>query len=145
MMRKLSQSFNRATRELSKQLDRDVNVLKNAAVEDVNASVPKQVMAIDGKQPSVAFDAVVAPNAALIGDVTLGNDSSIFNDSVIKGDLNPVRVGGRSNIQDGTVINASDKKHLGLYPGTMIGDYVSIGSGSTLYSCTVENNCIIGK
>lgn len=96
------------------------------------------------KRPKVAHDVWVAPNATIVGDVEICNDASVFYNVVIRGDLNPVRIGNRTNVQDRTVIHTASSTTPGLAPGTSIGNDVTIGHGVTLYSCTIENNALIG-
>ena len=86
----------------------------------------------------IAPDAWVAPNATLVGDVTLGEESSVWFNCVIRGDLSPVRIGKQSNVQDGCIL------HVGAeYPCTL-GDRVSLGHGAIVHGATVEDDCLIG-
>ena len=80
----------------------------------------------------------VAPNAAVIGAVELGEDSSVWYGAVLRGDTEPIRIGARSNIQDGTVVHTDDG-----YP-TTIGDNVTVGHNVVLHGCTVKDGCTIG-
>jgi carbonic anhydrase/acetyltransferase-like protein (isoleucine patch superfamily) len=91
-------------------------------------------------RPMIAADAFVAPNAAIIGDVEIGPESSIWFSCVLRGDLAPIRVGARVNIQDGTVLHVSS-----LLPGgTVIGDDVSIGHMALIHACTLESGSFVG-
>ncbi len=78
-------------------------------------------------------------SAEIIGDVIIGKQSSIWFNVVIRGDVNYIRIGDRTNVQDGTVIHV-DHAH---YP-THIGDDVTIGHNVTLHGCTIGNRCLIG-
>jgi len=89
--------------------------------------------------PRIAADAFVAPGAVVIGDVEIGVQSSIWYGVIIRGDVNVVRIGARSNIQDGSVIHVSSLKQ-----GTFIGDDVSIGHMALIHACTLEDGCFIG-
>ena len=80
----------------------------------------------------------VAPNAAVIGAVELGEDSSVWYGAVLRGDTEPIRIGARSNVQDGTVVHTDDD-----FP-TTIGDNVTVGHNVVLHGCTVEDGCTIG-
>ncbi|WP_226893359.1 gamma carbonic anhydrase family protein [Nisaea sediminum] len=92
-----------------------------------------------GHTPQIADPAFVAETAALIGDVTVGAESSIWYGAVLRGDDNPIRVGRRSNIQDGTIVHVSSKGQ-----GTMIGDEVSIGHAAIIHACTLEDGAFVG-
>ena len=80
----------------------------------------------------------VAPDAAVIGDVELGEDSSVWFGAVLRGDTEPIRVGDRSNIQDGSVLHTDPR-----FP-TTIGDNVTVGHRVILHGCSVEAGCTIG-
>jgi carbonic anhydrase/acetyltransferase-like protein (isoleucine patch superfamily) len=98
-----------------------------------------------GKSPIIDESAYVDETAVLIGDVTVGEDSSIWPMVVIRGDDQAVVIGKRSNIQDGSVIHvASDNE---LFPGgipTIIGDDVVVGHKVLLHACTVGDRCLVG-
>lgn len=80
----------------------------------------------------------VAPDAAVIGAVELGEDSSVWYGAVLRGDTEPIRVGARSNIQDGTVVHTDEG-----FP-TTIGDGVTVGHNVILHGCTIADGCTIG-
>lgn len=80
----------------------------------------------------------IADTATVIGDVTLGKNTSVWFSAVIRGDLAPIVIGDYSNIQDCCVIHVSPDK------GVNIGDYVTIGHGAVLHSCDIGNNVLIG-
>ena len=80
----------------------------------------------------------VAPDAAVIGSVELGRDSSVWYGAVLRGDTEPIRIGARSNIQDGTVVHTDEG-----YP-TTVGDDVTVGHNVILHGCTIETGCTIG-
>lgn len=94
---------------------------------------------VKGKTPSIAAPSFLAETAVLIGDVTVGAESSIWYGAVLRGDDNPIRVGRRSNIQDGTIVHVSSK---GL--GTEIGDDVSIGHAAIIHACILEDRSFVG-
>jgi carbonic anhydrase/acetyltransferase-like protein (isoleucine patch superfamily) len=89
--------------------------------------------------PYVAPDAYVAPNATLVGDVSIGPGASIWFNCVLRADTNPIRVGARSNVQDGTIIHVSE----GI-AGTIIGDDVLVGHMAMLHACTIGDGALIG-
>ncbi len=78
-------------------------------------------------------------SAEIIGDVEVGEDSSLWFHVVVRGDVNIIRIGKRTNVQDGTVIHVTNKTHP-----TLIGDDVTIGHNVTLHGCTIGNRCLIG-
>ncbi len=93
----------------------------------------------DGVFPRISPKAFVAAGAAVIGDVEIGDDSGVWFGSVVRGDVNFVRIGKRTNIQDGTVIHVTRKTNP-----TIIGDNVTIGHSALLHGCTLEDGCFIG-
>jgi len=98
-----------------------------------------------GILPTLGARAYVDPAASVIGDVVLGDDVSIWPGAVLRGDVNHIRVGARSNIQDGTIVHVT---HDGPYsPGgfpTLIGEGVTIGHAAVIHACTIEDYCLIG-
>ena len=88
--------------------------------------------------PDIHPTAFVAPTAVLMGDVILGAESSIWYTSVLRGDMAPIRIGPRSNIQDGTIVHVDDG-----FPCT-IGERVGVGHRVILHGCTVEDDCLVG-
>ena len=89
--------------------------------------------------PQIADNVFLAENCVVIGDVKIAKGSSIWYNVVIRGDVNYIRIGENTNIQDGTVIHATYKK----YP-TIIGNNVSIGHRAIIHACTIEDNVLIG-
>ncbi|WP_457623417.1 gamma carbonic anhydrase family protein [Persephonella sp.] len=93
----------------------------------------------NGIYPKIHPSAFIAENAVIIGDVEIGEDSSIWYNVVIRGDVNFIKIGNRTNIQDGTVIHVDHKK----YP-TIIGNEVTIGHNVMLHACTIEDRVLVG-
>jgi len=90
--------------------------------------------------PRVAPSAYVDESAQVIGDVVIGEESSVWMNAVVRGDVNHIRIGNRTNIQDGTVVHVMrDPPHP-----TVVGDDVTVGHGVVLHGCTVANRCLIG-
>jgi carbonic anhydrase/acetyltransferase-like protein (isoleucine patch superfamily) len=98
-----------------------------------------------GIAPTLGQRVYVDCAATVIGDVTLGDDVSIWPGAVLRGDVHHIRVGARSNVQDGTIVHVT---HDGPYsPGgfpTIIGEDVTIGHGAVIHACTIEDFCLIG-
>ena len=88
--------------------------------------------------PSVGARVMVAPGAALVGDVALAEDVSVWYGCVLRGDLAPVSVGARTNVQDGTVLHVADDGPC------LIGADVIVGHRAMLHACRVEDACLIG-
>jgi len=101
-----------------------------------NMTEPFPHLAIPFVPPASVF---IAPTAVILGDVTLGEDSSVWYHTVIRGDVNRIRIGRRTNIQDLCMIHVS----TGTYP-TEIGDDVTVGHQATLHGCTVRDRVLVG-
>ncbi len=97
------------------------------------------VFAFEGTSPRIAAGVFIAPNATIIGDVEISEGASIWFNTVLRGDEEPIRIGPRSNIQDGTVIHTT----RGVAP-VDVGADVIVGHGAILHSCTVESGSMIG-
>lgn len=91
-----------------------------------------------GRTPQVAGTAWVAPTAAVIGDVTIGERSGVFYSAVVRGDTATITIGEGSNLQDGVVLHADPS-----FPCT-VGSGVSIGHAAVVHGCTIEDDCLIG-
>jgi carbonic anhydrase/acetyltransferase-like protein (isoleucine patch superfamily) len=89
--------------------------------------------------PKIHETAFVAENAIVIGDVEIGEQSSVWFGSVLRGDVNYIRIGKRTNIQDGSIIHVSSKTHP-----TIVEDEVTLGHRVTLHGCYIETGCLIG-
>jgi gamma-carbonic anhydrase len=92
-----------------------------------------------GRAPNIAASAYIDPQAVLIGDVTVAADSSVWPCVVVRGDVNFVRIGSRTNVQDGSVLHVMRDTHP-----LILGDNVTIGHGVVLHGCTIESRCLIG-
>ena len=96
------------------------------------------------RHPVVAPDAFVAPNASVVGRVALGSKSSVWYGAVIRGDLNTVTIGQYSSVQDRAVIHTAASVEGHVEANTVIGNYVTVGHGALLQSCTVQDYAVIG-
>lgn len=100
----------------------------------------------NGMTPTLGKRAFVDPAATVIGDVTIGDDVSVWPSAVVRGDMHWIKIGDRSNVQDGAVLHvthASEKYNPGGYP-LQIGNDVTIGHSAVLHGCTVGNRVLIG-
>lgn len=90
------------------------------------------------KKPSIPDSVFVAPGAQVVGDVTIGEHSSLWYNAVLRGDCAPIVIGKDTNIQDTAVV------HCSTNTPTLVGDGVTVGHGAILHSCTVGNHSLIG-
>jgi carbonic anhydrase/acetyltransferase-like protein (isoleucine patch superfamily) len=97
------------------------------------------VFSLDGVTPTIAEDAFIAPSAAVIGNVTVGSETGIWFHCLVRGDLNAIRIGARTNIQDGTIIHV-DTGDM----STVIGDDVTVGHNAVIHACTLKNRAFVG-
>ncbi len=100
----------------------------------------------EGKEPTIDPTAFVAPGAQLIGDVRMGAESSAWYNVVLRGDMNLIRVGARSNIQDGTIIHVDPPRPGGPEQGypCLIGEDVLIGHLAMVHGCTLHDRAFVG-
>jgi carbonic anhydrase/acetyltransferase-like protein (isoleucine patch superfamily) len=91
-----------------------------------------------GKHPTIGKDCYIAPNATLIGDVTIEDGASVWFGCVLRGDVAPIRIGRRSNIQDNTVIHADEGQP------TTVGEDVTVGHGAIVHAATVGDRVLVG-
>jgi carbonic anhydrase/acetyltransferase-like protein (isoleucine patch superfamily) len=94
---------------------------------------------VNGKSPIIPDDCYIAENATIVGDVTMGNQCSIWFNAVVRGDVHYIKMGNKVNIQDGAVIHATYKTSP-----TTIGNNVSIGHNAIVHGCTIQDNVLIG-
>ena len=92
-----------------------------------------------GVSPKIHETVFVAENAVIIGDVEIGENSSVWYGAILRGDVNFIRIGARTNVQDGTIIHVTSKTHP-----TVLEDEITLGHRVTLHGCHVETGCLIG-
>ena len=92
-----------------------------------------------GKTPSIDKDVFVADGAKIVGEVIIGEGSSIWFNAVLRGDVAPIRIGQKTNIQDNAVVHGTWNK-----AAAVIGDGVTVGHSAILHGCTIGDNCLIG-
>ena len=96
------------------------------------------ILSLRGQTPRIAASAFVAGSADIIGEVEIGENASIWFAAVLRGDVEPIRVGANSNVQDGSVVHTIEGSPV------VVGDWVTIGHRAVLHGCTVESHCLIG-
>jgi carbonic anhydrase/acetyltransferase-like protein (isoleucine patch superfamily) len=97
------------------------------------------LLPVKGIHPVVGNDCFIAPNATIVGDVVLGDQCTVWFNAVIRGDVHRIRIGNKTNIQDGAVIHCTYQK-----APTTIGNNVSIGHNALVHGCTVQDDVLIG-
>jgi carbonic anhydrase/acetyltransferase-like protein (isoleucine patch superfamily) len=111
----------------------------DARIEELRRLFPRAVLdRYLAKLPRLGTRVLLAPTSVIVGDVQLGDDVSIWYGAVLRGDLAPVVVGARSNIQDGTVV------HVGDFSGCTVGSDTVVGHRAVLHGCRVGDGCLIG-
>lgn len=103
------------------------------------------VRAFENNQPIIGERVFIDPTALVVGDVTIGDDSSVWPMATIRGDVHSISIGARTSIQDGSVLHVT---HAGPYDPNghdlIIGDDVTVGHRAIIHGCTIENHCLIG-
>src|SRR5690348_6563561 len=97
------------------------------------------IKSFQNTHPKIHETAFVTDDAIVIGDVEIGEESSVWYGSIVRGYVNFIRIGNRTNIQDGTIIHVSRKTH-----STILEDEVTVGHRVTLHGCYIETGCLIG-
>ncbi len=97
------------------------------------------ILPIKGISPQIPTTCFIAPNATIIGQVTMGEECSVWFNAVIRGDVNSINMGNKVNVQDGACIHCTYEKTI-----TQIGNNVSIGHNAIVHGCTVNDNVLIG-
>lgn len=117
----------------------DPNPASHPARGSLELSRQPDIRPYRGKRPQIAASAYIDAAAVIIGDVVIGDDSSVWPCSVIRGDVHYIRIGARTNIQDGCVLHVMRDEHP-----LILGDDVTIGHSVTLHGCTIESRCLVG-
>jgi carbonic anhydrase/acetyltransferase-like protein (isoleucine patch superfamily) len=97
------------------------------------------ILPVKGIEPKIGKNCYLAENATVVGDVTMGDDCSVWFTAVVRGDVHYIKIGNKVNIQDGAIIHCTYQKSP-----TTIGDFVSIGHRAIVHGCTIEDNVLIG-
>jgi carbonic anhydrase/acetyltransferase-like protein (isoleucine patch superfamily) len=96
------------------------------------------ISSFNGRKPRVATSAFIAESADVIGEVEIGENASVWFQCVLRGDIEAIRVGANSNVQDGSVL------HTDSGVPTTIGEWVTVGHRAVVHGCSIENHCLIG-
>ena len=97
------------------------------------------IKTVNGKTPKIGKGCYIAENATLVGDIIMGKSCSIWFNTVVRGDVNYIKLGNKVNIQDGAIIHCTYQKYA-----TEIGNNVSIGHNALVHGCTIHDNVLIG-
>lgn len=97
------------------------------------------IKSLRGKSPKIGRNVFLAENAVIIGDVTIGDGSSIWYNTVLRGDVAPITIGNETNVQDGTVIHGTFEK-----ASARIGNRVTVGHGVILHGCQIDDKVLLG-
>lgn len=97
------------------------------------------IKSVNGKTPKHGENCYFAENATVVGDVTMGDDCSVWFNAVIRGDVNSIKMGDKVNIQDGAVIHCTYQK-----TATTLGNNVSVGHNAMVHGCTIHDNVLVG-
>ncbi len=96
------------------------------------------ILTLAGRTPRIPESAFVAESADVIGEVEIGENASIWFQTVLRGDIEPIRIGANSNIQDGVIV------HTMLGSPAVVGDWVTVGHRAVIHGCLIESHCLIG-
>lgn len=97
------------------------------------------IIEVRGYTPEIPDSCFIAPNATVIGEVSMGESCSVWFNAVVRGDVHYIKIGNKVNIQDGAIIHCTYQKHP-----TVIGNNVSIGHSAIVHGCTIHDNVLIG-
>lgn len=97
------------------------------------------ILPVKSSFPFIGDDTYLAPNSTIVGDVTVGKNCSIWFNAVVRGDVNYIRIGDYSNIQDNVTIHGTYERN-----GTDIGSYVNVGHNAIVHGCTIDSHVLIG-
>lgn len=109
------------------------------SLEDAWVSPDARLLPFGGHRPTLGPRVYVAAGAVLIGDLVIGTESSVWHGVVLRADVHRIRIGNRTNVQDGVVVHVTAGVHA-----TTIGDGVTIGHGAIIHGCTLEDGCLVG-
>jgi carbonic anhydrase/acetyltransferase-like protein (isoleucine patch superfamily) len=97
------------------------------------------ILPVKGISPTFGSDCFIAENATIVGDVVLGTHCSVWFNAIIRGDVNKIRIGNYTNIQDGVTVHCTYEQ-----AATTIGNYVSLGHNAIIHGCTIRDRVLVG-
>ena len=97
------------------------------------------ILPYKGVMPRIHPSVFIADGAVVIGDVEIGADSAVWFNCVVRGDVNEIRIGERTNIQDGSIVHVTRNGH-----GCYIGSGITVGHNAVIHACTLQDNCFVG-
>eukprot|EP00761_Pharyngomonas_kirbyi_P012177 gb/GECH01012204.1/.p1 GENE.gb/GECH01012204.1/~~gb/GECH01012204.1/.p1 ORF type:complete len:249 (+),score=63.35 gb/GECH01012204.1/:1-747(+) len=140
-MHRVSSRVGTMIREAGQALDRAGSRIQGNFSFKENLNRNRRVMNFESSTPTISKNVFIAPNATIIGNVSLGNNSSVWYNAVVRGDVNNISIGESTNIQDRVVIHvASFNENL----PTKIGNNVTIENGAIIHACTLEDETFVG-
>ena len=143
-MARVMHALGTALRETGQALDRIGCSFQGSNVFREAISKHRTIQQIYEKVPKLPAAGFVAPSASVIGDVTIGENSSVWYGAVIRGDVNPVSIGSFTNIQDNAVVHVAKTNVGGVSLPTVIGDRVTVGHNAIIHACTIKDDAFIG-
>jgi len=139
MLKRLSYALGQTIRETAYGLDRVGCRLQGNYAFKEQLNRHRRVMGLYDLQPRLEDDVFVAPNASVIGDVSLGEGSSVWYGAILRGDVNAITIGKRSSIGNRSVVHASSGEVSSAPAPTTVGSHVFVGDGVILHGCTLED------
>eukprot|EP01017_Pseudomicrothorax_dubius_P022171 TRINITY_DN2391_c0_g1_i1.p1 TRINITY_DN2391_c0_g1~~TRINITY_DN2391_c0_g1_i1.p1 ORF type:complete len:257 (-),score=55.10 TRINITY_DN2391_c0_g1_i1:37-807(-) len=137
-----------STKNLLRMMRRDQDQVRNGIVRKApfseKISKHRNIMKLYDLSPQIGSDTFIAPNATVIGEVQIGFETNIWYGCVIRGDINGVKIGSNTSVGENTVIHTAASLPTGLPAAVEIGENVIVQSNCTLYSCKINDGCLIG-
>mmetsp|Transcript_6496 Transcript_6496/g.8799 ORF Transcript_6496/g.8799 Transcript_6496/m.8799 type:complete len:256 (+) Transcript_6496:102-869(+) len=143
-MNRVLATFGIAVRETGQALDRLGCRLSGSYSFQEQLNRHRTVMNLQGVVPKISDTSFIAPSASVIGNVTLGSGSSVWYGSVLRGDVNSIKIGANTNIQDGCIVHVAKTNMAGVELPTIVGDRVTVGHGAVLHACIIADEAFIG-
>jgi carbonic anhydrase/acetyltransferase-like protein (isoleucine patch superfamily) len=140
MLRRFSYLLGGTVRESGQALDRLGAALQGNYAYKEQLCRHRRVMGLYDSRPSISSDVFIAPDAAVIGNVQVGEGASLWYGAVLRGDVNSIKIGKKSSIGNRTVVHSSGGNVMPASPA-QIGDNVVVGDGVVLHGCTLQNEC----
>lgn len=143
ILRKFVYNIGTGIRETGQAIDRVGSMVQGEYAFRERLSRHRRIMPLFDKKPFVGEGAFVAPNASVIGQVEIGENSSVWYGAVLRGDVNSIKIGQQTSIGDRVVVHVSRNNPRGPAP-TVVGNRVIVGHGSILHACTLEDESVVG-